>query len=170
MSTQSRTGAPRLRHITLLQLCATLSIIAFHVGVRGAQAGWIAAELFFVIAGFNMAKSLERHSNVRSYAFARVRRLAPEVGVIWCVSVICVAAGWHNREFVLFLCSAPLFLQNFIEPFFDASATVDWGFLLIPWFVAALLQLQILLFMFRRYLIRSTIVVVLGVSLTLTVC
>ncbi len=169
MSTESRAAeAPRLRHITLLQLCATLSIIAFHVGVRGALAGWIAVEFFFVIAGFNMAKSLERYSNVRSYAFARVRRLAPEVGVIWCVSLICVAAGLHNREFVLFLCSAPFFLQNFIEPYFDSS-TADWGFLLTLWFAAALLQLQIVLFIFRRYLIRSNIVVILGVSLTLTV-
>ena len=74
----------------------------------------------------------------------------------------------HNREFVLFLCSAPFFLQNFIEPFFD-SATVDWGFLLTLWFVAALLQLQIVLFIFRRYLIRGNLVVVLGVSITLTV-
>jgi hypothetical protein len=168
MSAESRTGVPRLRHITLLQLFAILTVIAAHVQVRGTHYGGMAIELYFVIAGFNMATSLERYNNVGSYTLARMRRLAPEVGVIWCVSLICVAAGLHNRGLILFLFSAPLFLQNFIEPFFGISPSVNWVFLLSLWFVAAILQLQAVLFAFRRYLIHGNMVVILGVSLTFT--
>ena len=56
-----------------------------------------------------------------------------------------------------FLASSPLFLQNFTLPFFQyAPVDVIWGPL---WFVAALVQLQVLMFAVRRQIVRQPLAV-----------
>jgi peptidoglycan/LPS O-acetylase OafA/YrhL len=145
----------RFRYLNFLQIAGALYIIAFHVRAPHSQAGWLAVEMFFVLAGFNMVKSVERHDNLFSYVSSRACRLLPEVSIIWCVCLIMAIAGWHNRGITLFLFSAPVFLQNFIEPFFSPSSGINWIFIMSLWFVGALLQLQIIVFMLRRFLLRS---------------
>jgi hypothetical protein len=158
---------PRLLHISLLQIYGTLCVLGYHCHIRGVAFSGV-IELFFVIAGFNMAASMERYDNVRSFVLGRVRRLLPEVGVIWYASLICFIVGCQRWENGLFLSSAPFFLQNYIESFFDTSMSINYLFLFPMWFVAALMQLQVLVFIFRRHLLFANVGVVLGVSLTLT--
>jgi peptidoglycan/LPS O-acetylase OafA/YrhL len=147
----------RSRYINLLQIAGTIAIIAFHVNVRGAQMGWIAVELFFVLAGYNMTRAIDRYDGVIPYVGSRVRRLAPEVSVVWCITLVCVLAGWKSLGLFLFLGSAPVFMENLIEPFFDFSANVNWVFLLSLWFVAALIQLQVIVLLLRRYFVKGNV-------------
>jgi hypothetical protein len=114
----------------------------------------MAVELFFVMAGLNLTRTLDRYDGVVSYTRDRARRLAPEVGVVWALVLICVLAGWKSPGLVAFLVSAPLFLQNFAEPFFPPDAYVSWIGLLSLWFVAALMQLSVFLFLVRKAILR----------------
>jgi peptidoglycan/LPS O-acetylase OafA/YrhL len=81
---RSTGDAVRVRYVSLLQIAATIAIIGFHSGVRGGQAGWMAVEVFFVLAGLNMTRCFDRHAGVASYVLSRARRLAPRS----------VSSGW----------------------------------------------------------------------------
>jgi hypothetical protein len=59
-STPLSTGTTRFlthrsSHLNLLQMGGAFSIVAFHIEIPFSGVGWIAVELFFVIAGINMA-------------------------------------------------------------------------------------------------------------------
>ena len=78
----------RDRYQSLLQVIGLIAIVTFHVGPPGAGAGWSAVALFFALAGFNMARRLDDQGPVMSFARLRVRRMAPELGLIWCVVAV----------------------------------------------------------------------------------
>jgi hypothetical protein len=137
-----------------LQIVGAFSIVAFHVGTPFSLAGWIPVELFFVIAGINMTAACDRDQSIASYAWSRVRRLAPELCTVWSVAVLFVLLGCGTAGMLWFIGTAPFFLQNLTGPFFDYSMPRDLVFTPL-WFVAALLQLQVLLFASKRWWMRA---------------
>jgi peptidoglycan/LPS O-acetylase OafA/YrhL len=144
----------RSRFLSLLQIGAILLIVAAHSGVRGTQVGQVAVELFFVIAGLNMARYVDRYQTLASFLWSRVQRLIPEILVVWCVTLFAFLLGMGNVGVGVFLITILLFLENFAEPYLRLMPGVDWVFLAALWFVAALLQLQVLLFLLRKAFTR----------------
>lgn len=141
--------AQRSVYLSLLQIGGGLSIVAFHIGTPLSNAGWIAVELFFVIAGINMTAACNREQSVAAYARSRVRRFFPELCAVWCVAVLFIIFGCGTAGLLWFIGTAPLFLQNLTLPLFEYSMPKDWVFGPL-WFVAALMQLQVLLFASKR--------------------
>jgi surface polysaccharide O-acyltransferase-like enzyme len=135
----------------LLQIAGAVIIVAFHTEAPFSQAGWVAVELFFVMAGMHMASALRRDQSILSYAGSRIRRLLPEVAVIWAVTLAIVLTGHGTRGMFWFLGSAPLQLQNITPLFFRFELPRDAVFGPL-WFVAALFQLQVLMFAIRHRL------------------
>jgi surface polysaccharide O-acyltransferase-like enzyme len=78
-----------------------------------------------------------------------------------------MALGWKSKSLLLFLLASPVFLQNFIEPFFDTGPDVNWIFLLSLWFVAALMQLSVLFYLLRKVIARYETSTLLGATLVL---
>ncbi len=141
-------------YLSLLQIAAAFGIVAFHMGVPFSHVGWIAVELFFVLAGINMASAIDREQSIASYAWSRMHRLLPELFAIWCVTALFVVLGSGTMGMLWFIGTAPAFLQNLTLPFFDFTMPRDWVFAPL-WFVAALLQLQVLLFASKRLWLRA---------------
>jgi surface polysaccharide O-acyltransferase-like enzyme len=149
---------PRERYLSLLQVAGLIAIVTFHIGPPGTAFGWTAVELFFALAGFNMARGLERSESVTSVGSSRIRRMAPDLIFVWCVIAVMWVSGVRTAGTAWFLVSSPLFLQNFTLPFFHYSPIdVVFGPL---WFVGALLQVQLLLFVFRRVVVTARPIVV----------
>jgi hypothetical protein len=164
-----RTLNGRSRYVSLLQIAGTLAIITFHIGFGQARGGWMAVELFFVLAGFNMVQSIESKETAFSYGCARAWRLVPEVSVVWGLTLILLIFGVKDAEGLkLFAVSAPLFLENLIFPFlsYRFSHPVDWIWGPL-WFVGALMQLQLLMFGLRKLLNRKKPAFLLGFSFLL---
>ncbi len=151
MST-GKTGslAQRSSYLSLLQIAGAFSIVAFHIGIPYSQAGWIVVELFFVMAGINMAAACGREQSTAAYAWSRVSRLFPEVCAVWCVTGLFVILGGGTAGMLWFIGTAPLFLQNLTLPVFEYSFPRDWVFTSL-WFIATLLQLQVLVFATKRW-------------------
>ncbi len=146
--------AQRSSYLNLLQIVGAFCIVAFHAGIPFSHAGWIAVELFFVIAGFNMSAACDRDESTISYAWSRVRRLFPELCGVWCVTVLFVIIGSGTAGMLWFIGTSPFFLQNLTLPFFEYALPQDWVFAPL-WFVGALFQLQILLFASKRLWSRA---------------
>jgi acyltransferase-like protein len=144
----------RSRFLNLLQIGGVLLIIAAHTGVRGTGFATLALETFFVIAGLNMARYIDRHNTLGSFVWSRVRRLAPEISVVWCIALIVFFAGLRGVGMEAFLITTPLFLENFAEPYLRPVAGINFVFLAALWFVAALLQLQVIVFLMRKAFTR----------------
>ncbi len=140
--------------LNLLQVAGVLLIVGAHTGVRGTQFAQVALELFFVIAGLNMARYVDRYTTVTSLLWSRVRRLAPEIGVVWCIALAAFAVSLRGTGIEIFLITTPLFLQNFAEPYLQMIPGVNWVFLDALWFAAALVQLQVLLYVVRGVFTR----------------
>jgi peptidoglycan/LPS O-acetylase OafA/YrhL len=145
----------RWHHLSLLQISGVVSVIGFHVGIPFSNTGWIAVELFFVVAGFNMVRQIERHESAYSFALSRVQRFWPEVSLVWIATVLYVVLGFGTTGMLWFIFTSPVFLQNLTLPFFEYNIPRDYVFGPL-WFVAALLQLQVLMFALRKVLVRTT--------------
>lgn len=156
MSTDHLSSQPqRSSHASLLQIFGALSIVAFHIGIPYSEAGWVVVEIFFVLAGSNMAAALERKQSVTSFARSRVRRFLPEIGAVWTVALLFVLLGCSSAGMLWFTATAPLFLQNLTTSFFDYTMPRDWVFTPL-WFIAALLQLQLVLFASKRWWLKAS--------------
>jgi Acyltransferase family len=154
----------RTRYLSVLQLGGTVAIIAYHVGLRGFRWGWVAVDLFFVLAGVNMAARLGQSDEVIDYLRGRIRRMAPELAIAWFLVAVVTALGFGTRGIHWFLVTSPFFLQNLTEPLFQSGESVDWIYVPL-WFVGALFQLQLLLFAFRKILIRNSPLAVLAAAM-----
>lgn len=165
-SLHSASAAQRTRYKSLLQVCGTLVIVAFHVRVPGARWGWIAVILFFALAGCNMAPAVDRSETWVAYGRSRLRRLAVHVAIIWCLVVLMALFGVGTPGAGWFLISSPIFLQNLTPPLFQYQFPEDWVFGPL-WFVGALLQLQLILFAFRKALVRCPPLIVVGAVVVL---
>jgi len=146
--------AQRSGYLNLLQIAGALSIVAFHIATPYSQAGWIVVELFFVMAGINMFGACEREDSLAAYAWSRVRRLCPELCAVWGIAVLFVIFGAGTAGMLWFIGTGPLFLQNLTVPLFQYTLPADALFTPL-WFVAALLQLQVLLFATKRWWLRA---------------
>src|SRR5437762_933988 len=67
----------RSRYLSLLQIVGALGVVTVHVGVPYCRPFWFFLEVFFVMAGLNMAKALDGDQPLYAYAVSRVRRLGP---------------------------------------------------------------------------------------------
>ena len=147
--------------MSLLQVCGALTVIAFHSGVRHVGWGWIAVVLFFALAGRNMAAAVDRTETVSGYIRPRVRRMAVPLAIVWGLVALMGVYGIETHGSAWFLISGPVFLQNLTLPFFRYQFPEDWVFAHL-WFVGALLQLQLILLAFRKLLVKSPPLVVVG--------
>jgi hypothetical protein len=154
----------RTRYLSLLQVVGTLVVIAYHVGLRGTQWGWVAVELFFALAGLNMASAIEHSGTTFSYLIRRVRRMAPGVLIIWALVLAVTLRGVGTPGTTWFLITAPLFLENIAEPLFKSGTTLDVIYAPL-WFVGALLQLQLALHVCRKFLVQRSPMLVAGTAL-----
>lgn len=165
------TGQPtcltqRSIHVSLLQILGALSIVGFHIGIPYSEAGWMVVDIFFVLAGVHMSAAFDREQSVASYAWSRVRRFLPEVGMVWAAAILFVVLGSSSAGLIWFTATAPFFLQNLTASFFDYSMPRDWVFTPL-WFVAALLQLQVLLFASKRWWLQARPISVILVAVCL---
>lgn len=141
------------RYVSLLQVCGTLAVMAFHMGVRGGWL-WTAVVLFFALAGVNMAGTVEGSATVSEYGRSRLTRMAMPLVVVWSLVALMALAGTGTRGAAWFLMSSPVFMQNFTLRFFEYQFPQDWIFGPL-WFLGALMQLQLLVFACRKVLVRS---------------
>jgi len=128
--------------------------MAFHLGIPYSHSGWIAVELFFVIAGINMATAFDRDQSTYSYVLSRIHRLGPQIVAVWSATVLFVVTGAGSPGMLWFILSGPVFLQNLTVGFFRFVPPNDWVFGPL-WFVSALSQLQLSLFVGRTVLLRA---------------
>lgn len=144
--------APARRHSRwqqVLQIAGAIAIVAFHVQAPFSQMGWAAVEVFFVMAGMNMASSLNRDLSVAAYARQRFVRLLPELTVVWLATLAFVIAGRGSAGMAWFLGSAPFQLQNLTPLFFKYDLPRDAVFGPL-WFLGTLFQLQVIVFALRK--------------------
>ncbi len=144
----------RSRYLSLLQIVGALGVVTVHVGVPYCRPFWFFLEVFFVMAGLNMAKALDGDQPLYAYAVSRVRRLGPEISAMWIATVVFVISGEGSPGMLWFIVTGPVFMQNLVVAFFRYTAPNDWVFGPL-WFVGALLQLQLLLFVMRNVLVRA---------------
>ena len=133
----------------LLQIAGTVAIVAFHTQAPLSQAGWVAVELFFVLAGMHMTPALNRGTAVVTYARYRVIRIFPEVALVWTATLIWVFLAGGTDGMLWFLVTAPFQLQNITPLFFNYQLPQDAIFGPI-WFLGALFQIQLLVCIFKR--------------------
>jgi Acyltransferase family len=148
--TMQTTRPPRSHHRHLLQIAGALAIVAFHCQAPGCQTGWAAVELFFVMAGIHMAPAMHRGEPALRYLASRYRRLLPESLAIWVMVLAFLTTGSGTRGMNCFAATAPLQLQNLAVPVIgDASpSNAIFGAM---WFTGALLQLQLIACLCRRF-------------------
>jgi len=87
MKTVSTTGIPYRPDIDGLRALAAFGVLLFHLGLEWIPGGYVGVDVFFVISGFVITKSISEKINnsnkfrLRSFFIARVIRLVPAVGV-----------------------------------------------------------------------------------------
>ena len=132
------------RYCALLQIAGALGVVAHHVGLPFFQ-------LSLDSRGYVLRSGRHEPSGSRagpinfSYAVSRIERLGPPVLVIWCIAVAFAIAGAGSPGIMWFIAVGPVFPHNLTGPFFRYAFPYDWIFGPL-WFVAALMQLQLLLF------------------------
>ncbi len=144
-------GSSRLpgRYLELLSILGTVAVIGFHCQVQEFRAGWIAVVFFFVLAGVRMAPAIDRDERAFSYGLRRLQRLAPEFLCVYLVA-LCWLVWKPSLGLKLFAATGIVFAHNWTRAYFDFSYQ-DWLFIPL-WFVGALVQLQVLAMVFRRWL------------------
>ena len=151
----------RCRYHALLQIIGFLAVVTFHAEVPGMAHGWIAVELFFALAGYNMARMLQQRSTFKAYLAARYRRLAPPLLLLAPAVVLLIAVG--SESALTFALSAPLQLHNVLRVTMSDWRPTDMAW--VPsWFLAALFQLQLLVFLVRGVLTHGHVLVVLAAT------
>jgi len=155
------TRTQKSRYLSLLQIVAALGIVAYHVHLPRFRSGWILVELFFVIAGMNMVAALERDQSIGAYALSRVRRLGGAALVVWGVAMLLMLSGQATPGLSWFTLTGPVFAENLTVGLFRYTMPTDWVFAPL-WFVCALLQLQLVLFLLRRPVLRLKPAVLVG--------
>lgn len=147
------------RYASLLYIISSLLVLAVHSGISTLQIAWPIIEVFFILAGMHMVKSMHSSISTLSYAKSRIMRLIPE---FICVYICCwLVFLWDgNRDFLLFNITAPLFLHNWMRSFYHFT-NIHYFFWPL-WFIGALLQAQVLLMAFRRLITRANPTVLLA--------
>src|SRR5256885_5313570 len=97
----------RSRYLSLLQIVGALGVVTVHVGVPYCRPFWFFLEVFFVMAGLNMAKALDSDQPPYAYAVSRVRRLGPEISALWISSGDFVISDEASPRMHSFIVSSP---------------------------------------------------------------
>ena len=148
----------RCRYHALLQIIGFLAVVAFHAEVRGMEHGWIAVELFFALAGYNMARMLQQRSTFKDYVVTRYRRLSPPLLLLAPAVALLIVLG--SKSALTFVLSAPLQMHNLLRVTMSDWRDTDMAW--VPsWFLASLFQLQLLVFLVRGVLTHAHVLVVL---------
>jgi peptidoglycan/LPS O-acetylase OafA/YrhL len=151
----------RCRYHALLQIIGFLAVVAFHAEVPGMDHGWIAVELFFALAGYNMARMLQQRSTFKDYLVARYRRLSPPLLLLVPAVVLLIVLG--SKSALTFVVSAPLQMHNLLRVTMTDWRETDMAW--VPsWFLASLFQLQLLVFLVRGVLTHAHVLVVLAAA------
>lgn len=148
----------------MLQIAGAFAIVAFHMQAPFSQMGWAAVEVFFVMAGMNMASSLDRDLSLAAYARQRFVRLMPELAVVWLATLAFVIAGRGSAGMAWFLGSAPFQLQNLTPLFFQYDLPRDAVFGPL-WFLGSLFQLQVIVFALKRLVSSAKPLLTIAVAL-----
>jgi peptidoglycan/LPS O-acetylase OafA/YrhL len=152
----------RCRYHALLQLAAFVTVVAFHSELPGFTGGWIAVELFFALAGYNMASVLQTSTPLRHYLLTRYRRLALPLLVLAPAVLVLVLLG--SRPALVYALSAPLQVHNLLRVAMDEAKPTDMVWL-PTWFIGALFQLQVLALLLKPVLLQARVMLVmLGVT------
>ena len=151
----------RCRYHALLQILGFVAVVAFHAEMPGMAGGWVAVELFFALAGFNMARMLRESSTFRDYLVARYRRLTLPLLLLVPAVVLLIARG--SKSAVTFAVFAPLQMHNLWRVSMGELWETDIAW--VPsWFVASLFQLQLLVFLVRGALLTAHVRVLVFVA------
>lgn len=124
---------------------AVLSLLAVHLFPQWAQAGFIGADMFFVISGFLVTKSLLKAHDARSLSIggfyaARLRRIVPALGTVLVLTLVFGVLFTYPsaaREIAASVLNGSLFISN-IALWQDAvqlSRPVDMGPLAHLWWL-----------------------------------
>ena len=149
----------RCRYHALLQILGFLAVVAFHSELPGMDHGWVAVELFFALAGYNMARMLQARSSFKDYLVARYRRLSPPLLLLVPAVALLIVLG--SKSALTFVVAAPLQLHNLLRVTMLDSRETDMAWL-PSWFLASLFQLQLLMFLVRGVLTHAHVLVVLA--------
>lgn len=103
---KSKTRPGHLASLDGLRGVAVLPVLGYHFGLRAFGGGWLGVDLFFVISGYVVTKSLLRRMNsdrwsVTEYFWRRFSRLIPVVLVA--VAVVWVATAINPKRTVPYL-------------------------------------------------------------------
>lgn len=124
---------------------AVLSLLAVHLFPQWAQAGFIGADMFFVISGFLVTRSLlkahdARSLSVGSFYASRLRRIVPALGTVLLLTLVFSVLFTYPsaaREVASSVLNGSLFISN-IALWQDAvqlSRPVDMGPLAHLWWL-----------------------------------
>lgn len=85
-----------------LRAIAVISVVAYHLELRGFSGGFVGVDVFFVISGFLITRRLlrgaveDRTVHIRDFYAARARRILPMATVV-IVATIGAAMIWQDR-------------------------------------------------------------------------
>ena len=124
---------------------AVLSLLAVHLFPQWAQAGFIGADMFFVISGFLVTRSLLKAHDARSLSISgfysnRLRRIVPALGTVLLLTLVFSVLFTYPsaaREVASSVLNGSLFISN-IALWQDAvqlSRPVDMGPLAHLWWL-----------------------------------
>ena len=116
---------------------AVLSLLAVHLFPQWAQAGFVGADIFFVISGFFLTRSLLKAHDARSLSIgrfyaSRLRRIVPALGTVLVLTLVFSVLFTYPsaaREIAASVVNGSLFISN-IALWQDAvqlSRPVDMG-------------------------------------------
>jgi peptidoglycan/LPS O-acetylase OafA/YrhL len=71
---------------------------AFEVTRQISQFGYLGVQLFFMVSGFVILRSLENQKNLTTFAIGRIERIFPSLLIS--VPVIFISCNWLNQSFI----------------------------------------------------------------------
>ena len=129
-----------------------------------SQFGYLGVQLFFMVSGFVILKSLENQKNLRSFALARVKRIFPSLWIA--IPVIFVVCNALNQSFIApiplssllpsLTVLGPDFLNRLFSTNFTWTTGVLWSlFIEVQFYLVA----SVLFFKFKKFQFNSKLFV-----------
>jgi len=124
---------------------AVLSLLAVHLFPQWAKAGFIGADIFFVISGFLLTRSLLKSHDARSLSIGgfyatRLRRIVPSLGTVLLLTLVFSVLFTYPsaaREIAASVVNGSLFISNIMlwQDALQLSRPVDMGPLAHLWWL-----------------------------------
>lgn len=137
IASEAQQGAGHTRYrpdIDGLRSIAVLGVVLYHFDVRGFSGGYVGVDVFFVISGFLIGRSIISEMRAGDYSLIRfyerrIRRLYPAFLFVAAVSVVVfyfLLLPWELMRFGRSLVAAVFYISNIAfykdSGYFDASA------------------------------------------------